>query len=358
MNRWDETEMNTRTIPTPKLAERKLSGWLGCAAGVVVAFALMVAFAISGAAEGTTNILFSAADAQAVTNTEAREISGWTLHVSKSLLTTNAQATARALELLESQLGEIVRNVPSSAVMDLRQVRLWISPEYPGVNPRAEYHPNADWLREHGRNPAMAKGVEFTNVRIFEAESRRMPNFTLHELAHAYHDRVLPGGFDNKQIKAAYEKAKAGGKYDNVEQRCGDGRTAVGRAYAMTDPQEYFAESTEAFFSTNDFFPFVREELRRHDPEMFALLEKLWSLSGVGLQGNQFRGTNGDGELMQANLPVESGETNNVRWKTAIDDVCWPMTSSLRVSLLDRRLPGTPQSSDRRLTFFTSEQAH
>jgi Mlc titration factor MtfA (ptsG expression regulator) len=48
------------------------------------------------------------------------------------------------------------------------------------------------------------------------------------------------------------------------------------RAYAATDPTEYFAEASEAFFGTNDFYPFVRAELRRHDPGMYALLEKLW----------------------------------------------------------------------------------
>ena len=35
-------------------------------------------------------------------------------------------------------------------------------------------------------------------------------------------------------------------------------------AYAISSPMEYFAESTEAFFSRNDFFPFTRDELKRH----------------------------------------------------------------------------------------------
>ena len=39
---------------------------------------------------------------------------------------------------------------------------------------------------------------------------------------------------------------------------------------------EYFAEATEAFFGTNDFYPFVRSELERHDPELFGLLKLLW----------------------------------------------------------------------------------
>ncbi|MCX6901956.1 MAG: zinc-dependent peptidase [Verrucomicrobia bacterium] len=209
---------------------------------------------------------------------ETRDISGWTVHINRTLLATNAAVTERALELLKAQLEGIVRAVPAVAVAELRKVSLWVSPEYPIVKPRAEYHPSAGWLREHGRDPVMAKGVEFTNVRIFESETKRMPVFALHELAHAYHDRVLPQGFGNPQIKAAYEKAKAIGKYDQVERRDARGRVSIDRAYAMTNPQEYFAETTEAFFGTNDFFPFTRAELKQHDPEMFALLEKLWNL--------------------------------------------------------------------------------
>lgn len=48
----------------------------------------------------------------------------------------------------------------------------------------------------------MAKGVEFTAIRNFEREMNRMPNFALHELAHAYHDRVLPQGFANPEMLA------------------------------------------------------------------------------------------------------------------------------------------------------------
>jgi hypothetical protein len=209
---------------------------------------------------------------------ETREIAGWTVHIHRALRATNTVATEQAIGLLKAQLNEIVRVVPKAAVGELQKVALWISPEYPGIKPRAEYHPNAGWLREHGRDPAMAKGVEFTNVRIFEAETRRMPNFALHELAHSYHDRVLPNGFGNPEIKAAYEHAKASGKYDHVKRRDAEGREHTGLAYAMTNPQEYFAETTEAFFSTNDFFPFDRKELKPHDPEMFGLLVKLWEL--------------------------------------------------------------------------------
>jgi hypothetical protein len=202
---------------------------------------------------------------------ETKNLSGWTLHISPKL---DAAAWSKALPLLQAQLDEIIRVVPAKAVAELQKVPLWINPEYPKVPPRAEYHPGAGWLKDNGRDPAMAKGVEFTNVRIFEAETRRMPNFALHELAHAFHDRVL--GFENDPIEAAYQKAKAAGLYDRVQRQDSEGRKRLDRAYAMTNAKEYFAECSEAFFTRNDFFPFTKDELQKHDPEMFELLSKLW----------------------------------------------------------------------------------
>ena len=210
---------------------------------------------------------------------EERLISGWRVQVNTQI---GVEALARILPLLRAQLDEIIRVVPALAVDELQKVLLWINPEYPEVHPRAEFHPDAAWLRENGRDPLMAKGVEFTNVRIFEAESRRMPNFVLHELAHAYHNRTVRMSFSNLEIKKAYNNAKASGKYDRVERKDSEGRSHISRAYAMTNPQEYFAECTEAYFSKNDFFPFSRTELKQLDPEMFTLLEKLWGVEGGG----------------------------------------------------------------------------
>lgn len=205
---------------------------------------------------------------------QTRELCGWKVHVREDLMKSNARETEKALELLERQLKEIVEVVPPGPLAELRKVPLWFTPGYPGIPPRAEYHPGAKWLTDHGRDPAMAKGVEFTNVSIFEAECQRMPNFALHELAHAYHDRLL--GNNEPRIIAAYGKAKASGSYAKVERRDAEGRSSRVPAYAITNPQEYFAETTEAYFSRNDFFPFTRDELEKHDPGMFELLGKLW----------------------------------------------------------------------------------
>jgi Mlc titration factor MtfA (ptsG expression regulator) len=217
--------------------------------------------------------------ANADSKRETRSIAGWSVHISRELLAKDGAATAKALALLQAQLEEIIRVVPQAAVAELQQVPLYFSPEYQGIRPAAEYHPGAGWLSDHGRDPVMAKGIEFTNIRIFEAETRRMPNFALHELAHAYHDRYLPESHNNPEIKAAYEVAKASGKYDRVERQDSEGRKRLDRAYAITNPAEYFAETTEAYFSRNDFFPFTKEELKQHDPAMYELLGKLWGVT-------------------------------------------------------------------------------
>jgi len=48
------------------------------------------------------------------------------------------------------------------------------------------------------------------------------------------------------------------------------------RAYALNNDQEYFAESTEAYFGTNDFYPFIRQELKEDDSNIYSVLEKAW----------------------------------------------------------------------------------
>ncbi len=206
---------------------------------------------------------------------ETRTLSGWTLHIRRELLEKHKDETEKAVVILKTMLEEIIRVVPKAAVVEMQKVPLYFSPEYPGTGARAEYHPGAGWLRDNKRDPAMEKAVEFTDILVFEAEVRRMPNFALHELAHAYHDRVL--SFEEPRILRTYLIAEAGGTYNNVDIRDAEGRTHKGRSYAMTNHKEYFAETTEAFFSTNDIYPFKRDELKVHDPDMFTLLEQVWA---------------------------------------------------------------------------------
>ena len=49
--------------------------------------------------------------------------------------------------------------------------------------------------------------------------------------------------------------------------------------YALTDPKEFFAEMTEAYIGSNDFFPFNGAELLTAEPEVFQLM---LDISGTG----------------------------------------------------------------------------
>jgi len=206
------------------------------------------------------------------------QLNGWNVEVDERLYQDPSSHIDAALRLTAVQLGLVVRAVPVKALAELRRVRIWFSPPYSGDTPRGAYHPSRAWLVENGRNPEMACGVEFTNSAIFEQETTRMPFFVFHELAHAYHALVL--GYENPEVAAAYQRAKASGRYGSVERRNGWGRpnTPSTMSYAMENKYEYFAESSEAFFGTNDFFPFDRAQLRAFDPDMYRLLRRLWGL--------------------------------------------------------------------------------
>lgn len=200
-------------------------------------------------------------------------IRGWKIHLNDDLWAERSELTRKMLELLDVQLDRVVKVVPEKPLKHLKTVPVWLSPPYDDERPTAAYHPSAAWLKKNGRLVEMAKSVEITNVDRFEFENKRMPYLMLHELAHAYHDQVL--GFRNPKIRAVFEKAKSSGGYDNVDRFTGR-KMVKDKAYAMSNPREYFAESTEAFFGKNDFFPFDRTELKKHDPEMFVLLKELW----------------------------------------------------------------------------------
>lgn len=262
-------------MPTLKLACGDCSATLGAMRRLPLPLAVMMLIIImlwssKSLAQDST------APRSAEPRYEERSVHGWKVHIRLELLSEqNKTVTERGLALISAQMEVIEKVVPSKALSALKKVHLWLSPVYPNTPPKAEYHPSAGWLQSHGRNPAMAKGVEFTNVSILEKEVLRMPLLTLHELAHAYHDQVL--GHDQPDILAAYKKAKNSHAYDSVLRRNHQGTLPKPeKAYAMSNEKEYFAESTESFFGQNDFYPFNRSELANHDPSMLAVLQQVW----------------------------------------------------------------------------------
>ena len=199
---------------------------------------------------------------------ETREILGWTVHVERKLLAKD-EPGADALELLRVKLFDITRAVPPGALAKLRTIPIWLGRE-DSVAPCACYHPSAEWLKEHGHDPRKAQGLEITHAATFLEWTHEQPMMVLHELAHGYHDLVLGQG--HAGLHAAFEAAKNSKKLDDVL-RWGGTR---GRAYALENETEFFAEMSEAWFGTNDFAPFVRPEIQQDFPELARLLPQWW----------------------------------------------------------------------------------
>ena len=124
----------------------------------------------------------------------------------------------------------------------------------------------------NGHDPRLTHKVHIPQAAdlLSREQMLKHPAVVLHELAHAYHDQVL--SFDHPEIIAAYEKAKAAGNYESVLAHTGK----KVKHYGLNNHKEYFAEGTEAFFYRNDFYPFVRAELKNHDPSLHDVLVKIW----------------------------------------------------------------------------------
>jgi hypothetical protein len=201
-----------------------------------------------------------------------RDMEGWNVRVDKRLLEGEGTALGeRALKLLGARLVAITFVVPEKELAKLRAVTIQLDFDYGGLE-SMQYHPDGGWLKDNGYSEKLAKCVHIPEVEDFLSpfENHRMPWVVLHELAHAYHDQVL--GFEEPRLVAAWKKFRDGGKYKSVLTSPGGER----EHYGMTDPMEFFAEMTEAYFGSNDFYPFVTGELKQAEPEVFALMAEIW----------------------------------------------------------------------------------
>jgi hypothetical protein len=201
-----------------------------------------------------------------------RQIEGWTVAVEPRLLEgEHRELGERALVALANHLQRIKYILPEDQVAALQGMRIWIELDNPRLK-NMQYHPNRRWLADRGHDPRLVRHIHIprANELLDRRTWAKHPYVVLHELAHAYHDQVL--GFDEPRIVAAFQSAQERKIYDEVLLFNG----AKVRHYALTDHKEYFAEMTEAYLGVNDFYPFVRAELKEADPGMFALLEEIW----------------------------------------------------------------------------------
>lgn len=204
---------------------------------------------------------------------ETRDLAGWTVRIDRRLLPDGTEAAIgkTAIDLLEADLRRIAIVVPKPRLNQLRAVTIVLDHEYGELKPM-QYHPSAEWLEDNGYERSLARCVHIPRAAGYVDPQHvfTQPSCVLHELAHAFHDQVL--GFDHQPIRSAFARAQLDKRYEKVLFIRGGER----EHYALTNHKEYFAEATEAWFGTNDFYPFVRSELMAHDPDLARVLADLW----------------------------------------------------------------------------------
>ena len=217
-----------------------------------------------------TLALAPSGDYESSLNYESTQLEGWKLFVNHRLINDEPEVHKQAMKLLEVKLYEINRVVSAQPLSELHKVPIWVELDDDHLFPCTCYHVSSRWLARNGFNPEKEGAVEICNAKQFLNWTHGQPWLVLHELAHAYHHRVL--GREDPRIHTAYRRALASKKYVSVLRYHGIRE----RHYGLKSAREYFAESTESYFGVNDFYPFTRAELKQYDPNMYRLLRVIW----------------------------------------------------------------------------------
>jgi hypothetical protein len=90
----------------------------------------------------------------------------------------------------------------------------------------------------------------------------------LHELLHAYHDRILPGGYANEAAMSWFKQASAQQLYPADE-------------YMMTNEREFFAVTASVFLAGDDG-GLVRADIRKIQPDYYTYLKWLFQFDPDG----------------------------------------------------------------------------
>jgi len=209
---------------------------------------------------------------------EIRNVEGWTVYINRDVPRQHPKELAQTLEHLRWELYQVKLAVPAEAVSNMQEnTPIWM--EY-SERVSLSYHPSRNWLIARGYTvPKDPRSMMSLSVRSHYRDSYRHPFVVFHELAHGYDFHFIGKGrrYGNDECQKNYERMMKTKTYERVQ--IWHGRK--GSHYGRTNRMEYFAESSEAYFAVNDIYPFVRAELRAHDPKMAGLIERYWGVDAA-----------------------------------------------------------------------------
>ena len=208
----------------------------------------------------------------------AYKIQGFTAYVSADTLAVPAKDYERPpLAVLDGELSRIVAVMNPRSVIALRRLIIWVEWEEvrmaePGRGTAVAVYrsgsPQA--MLANDLHPLKSKTVDVVNMKALTEEHQPKRDsgrcVLMHEFAHAVHDQLI--GYADPTVKAAFAQAMERRLYDKGQ-------------YATTNAAEFFAELTCSYLDRLDYFPATREDLQKHDPTTFKLMQKVW---GSGLR--------------------------------------------------------------------------
>jgi hypothetical protein len=206
---------------------------------------------------------------------EIRNVEGWTVYINRDVRRQHPEQLAQTLEHLRWELYQVKLAVPPAAVSNMQEkTPIWM--EY-SERVSLSYHPSRNWLIARGyKVPKDPRSMMSLSVRSHYRDSYRHPFVIFHELVHGYDFHFIGKGrrYGNNECEANYQRMMKSKTYEKVQ--IWHGRK--GSHYARSNRMEYMAEDSEAYFAVNDIYPFVRAELREHDPKMARLIERYWGV--------------------------------------------------------------------------------
>jgi hypothetical protein len=211
---------------------------------------------------------------------ERRTLEGFTVFANQQMLDRPVDRFGRRpLDVLEKELNDLKRILVPKIVAVLQEVPIWAEWDdadkaMPGAI-AVYYHGSPEALKTAGGDPRKAGCIVIVTLRVL-GEIRRPGTalqqvVTLHEMAHAVHDRLL--GMTNPELEAIFKQATDRKLYEQVNDRFG----RTGKAYARTNAAEYFAEISCAYLDSCNYFPFNQEQLRGYDPVGYKFVERVWT---------------------------------------------------------------------------------
>jgi hypothetical protein len=192
--------------------------------------------------------------------------SGWTVVLERKLSDRYTTLSDQVMAQLERQLDRAATALPRPAVTELRKVQIFISWDL-GAGEAIRYN----WPDAKGADASRLGMLEIPRAAAFLETAQTQPWLVMHQLAHAYHDRVLKA--DNASVRSGYGDAMKVGSYNQVKLANGK----QGRSNAATSEREFFAELTRSFYGKSDYYPFVREELQQFDGPSARIIETAWA---------------------------------------------------------------------------------